>query len=92
MSEDTEPKLSASVVFGVSDNSKFKAKFGLRQRDHAILISKDMQCFKNRTQKPLTLLPSEPDHFWSVPGSWETKQRLALVTLAFDWLLNSSFT
>lgn len=51
-----------------------------------------MQCLKNRTQKPLTRLPSELDHFLSAPSTWETKQLLALVTLAFDLLLYCSFT
>lgn len=43
-----------------------------------------MQCLKNRIQKPLTRLPLEPDHFLSAPSTRETKQLLALVTLAFD--------
>lgn len=92
----TQSQLAAAVVleFWITPSlkRKKKTKLRLRQSDHAILTGEDMQCLKNRTQEPLTWLPWEPDHFLSAPSTWETKQLLALVTLAFDWLLFCSFT
>lgn len=83
ISVDTEEKASAFLC-GISANPKFGTKLGYRQSDHAILTDEDMQCLKNRTQRLLTWLPLESDHLLSVPSTWETKQLLALVTLALD--------